>query len=270
MSESNFKCSKCPNVAKSLAAFYCHKKLHKNGRNIPKATGHFSCSFCGKVLKTKQALNGHQGMHPKIVGAREKNNRIYELINDVQETVNDPDNLLQRITNKPGIQQELEKQKVMLAGLNVNCKAIPSNLYSPGFDIAKVAIKDISHCKCKKKCISERCISSKNLMECHPGKCGAKECSNNCISLAKTQPTYIKKAKDGKGFGLFAEVAIPAKTFICEYIGEIINEQDCKKRLDDGNGNFMMSIQFAVGGIIGYIDSTHVGNSSRFINYPSN
>lgn len=132
MSELEFKCPKCINVARILAAFYCLKKLHKNGRNVPKATEHFPCTFCGKVLKTKQALNGHQGMHPKIVGAREKDNQIHEPINDVQETVSDHDNLLQRIGNKT----EIEKQKVMLAGLKLNFKAIISNLYSPSFDIA--------------------------------------------------------------------------------------------------------------------------------------
>lgn len=103
-------------------------------------------------------------------------------------------------------------------------------------------------------------------MECHTGKCTAKRCTNNAITLARTQPTYVKETRE-RGLGLFAKFDIPAKTFICEYIGEFISEAEVEKRSSDEKGHFLMTMQFARGGTIGCIDAHRYGNCSAFINH---
>lgn len=258
---------KCGYEAKSLSALHGHSKQHKRGKNLSKQKGIFPCLHCGKIFDTQSGLNGHKATHPTIVGTRAINkNQANESPVDIQENINDPDNILKRIRDKVEIQQEFERQKAMVNGHQLNFKVLPMNVYSSSFNIQDVAIKNIPSCKCIDDCIRGRCNLANDLMECHPGKCTAKKCTNNAISLARTQSTYINETRE-KGFGLFANNDIPANSFICEYIGEFINEAEVEKRSSDGNGHFLMSVQFAYGGIVGYIDSHRYGNCSAFINH---
>ncbi|XVE87235.1 hypothetical protein DITRI_Ditri18aG0100300 [Diplodiscus trichospermus] len=83
---------------------------------------------------------------------------------------------------------------------------------------------------------------------------------------------------ENKGWGVRAGEPILSGTFVCEYIGEILDEQEANKRLtryDRDGCKYMFNVDShindmsrLIGGQVRYfIDATKYGNVSRFINH---
>lgn len=74
--------------------------------------------------------------------------------------------------------------------------------------------------------------------------------------MARTWPdlTVVRKKRRGlaaRGRGVFATVAIPARTFLCEYKGQLVESPDEAVRLEEGytvagKGSYML--HFRLGG----------------------
>ncbi|CAM6083279.1 unnamed protein product [Calypogeia fissa] len=96
-------------------------------------------------------------------------------------------------------------------------------------------------------------------------KCGD-ACTN--LSFQKRPGRKLKAAKtDHCGWGLQAGEDIKAGDFLVEYVGEVIDDETCEKRLwamkEQGESNFYMcEISREI-----VIDATFKGNLSRFINH---
>ncbi|KAF2072086.1 hypothetical protein CYY_006606 [Polysphondylium violaceum] len=110
------------------------------------------------------------------------------------------------------------------------------------------------------------------IYECSP-ECNCSEsCRGRVIQKGPQHPLELFKTKD-KGWGVRAKVEIPARTYVCEYVGEIIGQEEAEKRgseydkkglsylFDLGGSNERTSIAELT------IDATHFGNESRFINH---
>ena len=72
-----------------------------------------------------------------------------------------------------------------------------------------------------------------------------------------------------KGFGLFALDNIKAGTFIIEYCGEVLNEKQCKRRLDKYHGKKRHSYILTLDKNT-FIDATMKGSNGRFCNHSCN
>ncbi|KAL4638685.1 hypothetical protein ACB092_03G163700 [Castanea dentata] len=112
-----------------------------------------------------------------------------------------------------------------------------------------------------------RIVKKKSLVyECGPScKCSS-SCMNRVSQLDGRFKLEIFKT-ELKGWGVRTLSYIPSGSFICEYIGEILHDEEAKRRINKDNyqnGSFQEEVD---GDYI--IDATHSGNVARFINHSS-
>lgn len=106
-------------------------------------------------------------------------------------------------------------------------------------------------------------------MECNDDcDCGA-TCQNQRFQRRQYADVSVIKTEK-KGYGLRANVELPANTFIFEYIGEVIGEQAFRRRMvqydEEGIKHFyFMSLNKGE-----FVDATKKGNLGRFCNHSCN
>lgn len=106
-------------------------------------------------------------------------------------------------------------------------------------------------------------------MEC-VGDCG---CGSGCLNQRFQQQQYAKVSvikTEKKGYGLRADADLRTGDFIFEYIGEVINETQFRRRMlqydDEGIKHFyFMSLSKGE-----FVDATKKGNLGRFCNHSCN
>eukprot|EP01018_Ginkgo_biloba_P028126 Gb_09467 [translate_table: standard] len=109
-----------------------------------------------------------------------------------------------------------------------------------------------------------------SMCSCH------KECPNRVLQKGVQVKLEVYKTKH-KGWAVRAAQAIPRGTFICEYIGEVLNDQEANKRgerYDNEGCSYLYDIDAHINttdlveGVQPYvIDATKYGNVARFINH---
>ncbi|KAJ0399493.1 hypothetical protein P43SY_003370 [Pythium insidiosum] len=115
----------------------------------------------------------------------------------------------------------------------------------------------------------EGCHNRMLFISCSPDTCSAPDpsrCSNRAIKRRETKRVRVEYIP-GPGFGLFADETIEAGEFIIEYVGEVIDDAECERRLikhrDAGETHFyMLEIEKDV-----VIDARYRSNDARFINH---
>ncbi|ETP31441.1 hypothetical protein F442_19696, partial [Phytophthora nicotianae P10297] len=113
-------------------------------------------------------------------------------------------------------------------------------------------------CNCTRACASS-CINRQRRVQCSPATCNI---GSYCDNRPWSGPRFniqIEKA-GSKGFGVFSLEVIPKEALVCEYVGEIIDEAEKKKRQ-----NSLYLMEYASSGT--YIDAGRAGNIARFINH---
>ncbi|KAI3414204.1 hypothetical protein GPALN_011661 [Globodera pallida] len=182
---------------------------------------------------------------------------------------------------------------------------ITANVAGPGTDAA-VLEEDFEGCDCAEgKCTSTngdnnddnkcRCLPGKMdnynpitgkwmhgidsgeaaHLECHQNcKCAwnPEKCANRQIQYGVRQPIRIAPCANGKGFGVFASALIETGRFVVEYVGEVIGEEEARRRIgtaDAQEHNYLFTIREFIRGECRstFIDARHKGNISRFINH---
>lgn len=102
------------------------------------------------------------------------------------------------------------------------------------------------------------------------------ECGKNCKAGGKCQNQRFEKAiypktkikmTDGRGRGLFAKEPIAEHQFVMEYVGEIIDEHEYKRRSIALRSKNHQEFYFLSSQSGYYIDATHRGNDARYINH---
>lgn len=118
---------------------------------------------------------------------------------------------------------------------------------------------DVSPCS-----IESGCINVFSNIECSPEFCPAKGyCLNQNFRRGQQFSFQIQKT-DSKGWGLFAMEEIPARRFIIEYTGEVLDNIEFEHRFKAIQGK---NFYFCALGQNMYIDSKSYGNESRYINH---
>lgn len=114
----------------------------------------------------------------------------------------------------------------------------------------------------------EDCINRMLYVECDPKVCkGGKKCRNQRLAK-RMHPHKLHEFKtEGRGWGLKCEVDLEPGDFVVEYVGEVMEQSECFKRLEkqDKAGTesfYMLSLD---NGLI--IDARLKANMARFANH---
>ncbi|XP_054838674.1 histone-lysine N-methyltransferase NSD2 isoform X2 [Eublepharis macularius] len=133
-------------------------------------------------------------------------------------------------------------------------------------------ISEIPKCNCKPSdenpCgLDSECLNRMLMYECHPQVCPAGErCQNQCFTKRQYPETKIIKT-DGKGWGLVAKRDIKKGEFVNEYVGEIIDEEECRARIKYAHENDITHFYMLTIDKDRIIDAGPKGNYSRFMNH---
>lgn len=141
------------------------------------------------------------------------------------------------------------------------------NVQMPVFDISSCPA-----CDCKvtmeHPCRSDtECFNRLVMVECHPQVCPAGEkCENQRFQKRLYAPAVPKRTK-GRGWGLFSTADIKKGDFVNEYVGELVDEDECRRRIEEAHVNNITDFYFLTIDKDRIIDAGPKGNMSRFMNH---
>ncbi|MEQ2275168.1 hypothetical protein XENORESO_021884 [Xenotaenia resolanae] len=133
-------------------------------------------------------------------------------------------------------------------------------------------ISEIPKCNCKltddRPCgFESECLNRMLQYECHPQVCPSGErCCNQDFTKRLYPDTKIIKTP-GKGWGLIALRDIKKGEFVNEYIGELIDEEECRARIKYAHENNITDFYMLTIDKDRIIDAGPKGNYSRFMNH---
>ncbi|XP_072313696.1 histone-lysine N-methyltransferase NSD2 [Eucyclogobius newberryi] len=133
-------------------------------------------------------------------------------------------------------------------------------------------ISEIPKCNCKpsdeRPCSFEsECLNRMLLYECHPQVCpSGNRCCNQDFTKRLYPDTKIIKTP-GKGWGLISLRDIKKGEFVNEYIGELIDEEECRSRIKYAQENNITNFYMLTIDKDRIIDAGPKGNYSRFMNH---
>lgn len=137
--------------------------------------------------------------------------------------------------------------------------------------IHKVPLGDLPCCECDPKserpCSSDDCINRALKYECHPGVCPAGNRCQNQRFIKRQYPRQEAVKTGDRGWGLRTLVDIKKGEFVNEYVGELISEEECKRRLELSYENDVTNFYFLTLDKDRVIDAGPKGNLSRFMNH---
>ncbi|XP_029808482.1 histone-lysine N-methyltransferase NSD2 [Suricata suricatta] len=133
-------------------------------------------------------------------------------------------------------------------------------------------ISEIPKCNCKptdeSPCGSDsECLNRMLMFECHPQVCPAGgRCQNQHFTKRQYPETKVVKTA-GKGWGLVAKRDIRKGEFVNEYVGELIDEEECMARIKHAHENDITHFYMLTIDKDRIIDAGPKGNYSRFMNH---
>ncbi|XP_061599217.1 histone-lysine N-methyltransferase NSD2 [Cololabis saira] len=133
-------------------------------------------------------------------------------------------------------------------------------------------ISEIPKCNCKpsveRPCgFESECLNRMLQYECHPQVCPSGErCCNQDFTKRLYPETKIIKTP-GKGWGLVALRDIKKGEFVNEYIGELVDEEECRARIKYAHENNITDFYMLTIDKDRIIDAGPKGNYSRFMNH---
>ncbi|XP_051508116.1 histone-lysine N-methyltransferase NSD2-like isoform X2 [Myxocyprinus asiaticus] len=151
-------------------------------------------------------------------------------------------------------------------------KYIKVNKPCGGVQVYTADISEIPKCNCKpsdeRPCSFEsECLNRMLLYECHPQVCPAGErCQNQDFTKRLYPETKIIRTA-GKGWGLLSMRDIKKGEFVNEYVGELIDEEECRARIKYAQENDIMHFYMLTIDKDRIIDAGPKGNFSRFMNH---
>ncbi|XP_078534736.1 histone-lysine N-methyltransferase NSD2 [Lissotriton helveticus] len=133
-------------------------------------------------------------------------------------------------------------------------------------------ISETPKCTCKPTAenpcaLDSECLNRMLMCECHPHVCPAGErCQNQDFSKRQYPETKIIKT-EGKGWGLVSKRNIKKGEFVNEYVGELIDEEECMSRIKRAQENDISHFYMLTVDKDRIIDAGPKGNYSRFMNH---
>nr|XP_038042487.1 histone-lysine N-methyltransferase, H3 lysine-36 specific isoform X2 [Anas platyrhynchos] len=133
-------------------------------------------------------------------------------------------------------------------------------------------LSEIPRCNCKptdeNPCgLDSECINRMLLYECHPLVCPAGErCQNQCFSKRQYPEVQIFRTL-ARGWGLQAKTDIRKGEFVNEYVGELIDEEECRARIRYAQEHDITNFYMLTLDKDRIIDAGPKGNYARFMNH---
>nr|XP_044987435.1 histone-lysine N-methyltransferase NSD3 isoform X2 [Jaculus jaculus] len=143
-------------------------------------------------------------------------------------------------------------------------KHIKANKVIGKVQIQVADLSEIPRCNCKpvdeNPCgLESECLNRMLQYECHPQVCPAGDrCQNQCFTKRLYPDAEIIKT-ERRGWGLRTKRSIKKGEFVNEYVGELIDEEECRLRIRRAHENSDR-----------IIDAGPKGNYSRFMNHSCN
>ncbi|XP_047235146.1 histone-lysine N-methyltransferase, H3 lysine-36 specific isoform X2 [Girardinichthys multiradiatus] len=133
-------------------------------------------------------------------------------------------------------------------------------------------LSEIPRCNCKETdespCgMDSECINRMLLYECHPQVCPAGE---KCLNQAFTKRQYSQVEifrTLSRGWGLRCVHDIKKGQFVTEYVGEVIDEEECRSRIRHAQENDICNFYMLTLDKDRIIDAGPKGNEARFMNH---
>ncbi|KAK2849257.1 hypothetical protein Q5P01_009091 [Channa striata] len=133
-------------------------------------------------------------------------------------------------------------------------------------------LSEIPRCNCKatdeNPCgIDSECINRMLMYECHPQVCVAGDrCQNQAFTKREYTPVEIYRTLSC-GWGLRAVSDIKKGAFVSEYVGEVIDEEECRARIRHAQENDICNFYMLTLDKDRIIDAGPKGNQARFMNH---
>ncbi|AWP00048.1 nsd1a [Scophthalmus maximus] len=133
-------------------------------------------------------------------------------------------------------------------------------------------LSEIPRCNCKatdeSPCGTDsECINRMLLYECHPQVCPAGErCLNQAFSKRQYSQVEIFRTLS-RGWGLRCVHDIKKGQFVSEYVGEVIDEEECRSRIRHAQENDICNFYMLTLDKDRIIDAGPKGNEARFMNH---
>uniref|UniRef100_A0A250Y8C2 Histone-lysine N-methyltransferase, H3 lysine-36 specific n=3 Tax=Castor canadensis TaxID=51338 RepID=A0A250Y8C2_CASCN len=133
-------------------------------------------------------------------------------------------------------------------------------------------LSEIPRCNCKatdeNPCgIDSECINRMLLYECHPTVCPAGgRCQNQCFSKRQYPEVEIFRTLQ-RGWGLRTKTDIKKGEFVNEYVGELIDEEECRARIRYAQEHDITNFYMLTLDKDRIIDAGPKGNFARFMNH---
>ncbi|TSP68523.1 Histone-lysine N-methyltransferase, H3 lysine-36 and H4 lysine-20 specific [Bagarius yarrelli] len=133
-------------------------------------------------------------------------------------------------------------------------------------------LSEIPRCNCKatdeNPCgMDSECINRMLLYECHPQVCPAGEkCQNQCFTKRQYSQVEIFRTLS-RGWGLRCCHDIKKGAFVSEYVGEVIDEEECRARIKQAQEKDIGNFYLLTLDKDRIIDAGPKGNQARFMNH---
>ncbi|XP_061103895.1 histone-lysine N-methyltransferase, H3 lysine-36 specific [Conger conger] len=133
-------------------------------------------------------------------------------------------------------------------------------------------LSEIPRCNCKatdeSPCgVDSECLNRMLLYECHPQVCpGGARCLNQAFTKRQYTPVEIFRTLV-RGWGLRSSHNIKKGEFVSEYVGEVIDEEECRARIKDAQENDICNFYMLTLDKDRIIDAGPKGNEARFMNH---
>uniref|UniRef100_A0A4W5PLT1 Histone-lysine N-methyltransferase NSD3 n=1 Tax=Hucho hucho TaxID=62062 RepID=A0A4W5PLT1_9TELE len=176
--------------------------------------------------------------------------------------------------------QELKAQRESREALEQernSRKPLPYKFIKSNKPVGKVQVhiadlSEIPRCNCKPTdehpcSLDSQCLNRMLQYECHPQVCPTGDsCENQCFSKRLYSETEVIKT-EGCGWGLKTNQALRKGDFVTEYVGEVIDSEECQQRIKRAHENRVTDFYMLTLTKDRVIDAGPKGNSSRFINH---
>lgn len=113
---------------------------------------------------------------------------------------------------------------------------------------------------------SSGCISRVLNYECGKNCPAGESCLNQKVRKRENAGITLRRTRN-KGYGAFAKEEIMANTFVIEYIGELVDSKEIRRRIAQKHERGGHDIYFLGMSNELFIDAEPAGNYSRFINH---
>lgn len=179
--------------------------------------------------------------------------------------------------------QELKAQRESKEALEIEknsrkpppYKHIKANKVIGKVQIHLADLSEIPRCNCKpadeNPCgLESECLNRMLQYECHPQVCPAGDrCQNQCFTKRLYPDAEVIKT-ERRGWGLRTKRSIKKGEFVNEYVGELIDEEECRLRIKRAHENSVTNFYMLTVTKDRIIDAGPKGNYSRFMNHSCN